>query len=301
MRKNLILLFLAALAIAITPAATADTTATVAVSITKTAFTPKNVTVSVNGPTDSDTVRWTNNDKANHQVVCQKCPFTSPVLRPSESFSFKFTKTGKFAITDALAARLKGTVTVKAAGPSVTLAAKPTAITDGTASTLTGKVSTNAAGEKVVVLGQECGKPAFSSVGTVNTTGGGKFSTTATPAKNTTYQAKWKTSTSPNVQVKVRPRVGLVKLAAHKFRVRVRAAESFAGKLVVFQRWSAAKRTWVKVRVVVLKSIGTVGTTQISGRTFRSTVKAGLKVRILLRTSQVAPCYIGSKSNVIQS
>ncbi len=263
MRKNLILLPLVAIAIAITPAATADTAATVAVSITKAAFVPKNATATVN-----DTVKWTNNDTATHQVVCQKCPFTSPI---------------------------------KAAGPSVTLAAKPATVTYGAATTLSGKVSNNAAGEKVVVLGQECGKPVFSSIGTVNTIGGGKFSTTAMPAKNTTYQAKWKMSTSPNVAVKVRPLVRLAKLASHKYRARVRAAESFNGKLVVFQRWSTAKRTWVKVRAVVLKSIGTVGTTQISGRTFRSTVRAGLKVRILLRTSQVAPCYVGGTSNVIKS
>ncbi len=296
MRKNLILLPLVAIAIAITPAATADTAATVAVSITKAAFVPKNATATVN-----DTVKWTNNDTATHQVVCQKCPFTSPILKASESFSYKFTKTGNFAITDALASRVKGTVTVKAAGPSVTLAAKPATVTYGAATTLSGKVSNNAAGEKVVVLGQECGKPVFSSIGTVNTIGGGKFSTTAMPAKNTTYQAKWKMSTSPNVAVKVRPLVRLAKLASHKYRARVRAAESFNGKLVVFQRWSTAKRTWVKVRAVVLKSIGTVGTTQISGRTFRSTVRAGLKVRILLRTSQVAPCYVGGTSNVIKS
>jgi plastocyanin len=296
MRKNLILLPLAAIAIAITPAATADTAATVAVSITKAAFVPKNVTATVN-----DTVKWTNNDTANHQVVCAKCPFTSPVLKPSESYSYKFAKIGKFPITDAVVTRIKGTVTVKAAGPSVTLAAKPAIVTYGAATTLSGKVSNNAAGEKVVLLGQECGKPVFSSVNTLNTTGGGKFSAAAAPAKNTSYQAKWKTSTSPNVPVKVRPLVRLAKLASHKYRARVRAAESFSGKLVVFQRWSAAKRTWVKVRVVVLKSIGTVGTTQISGRTFRSTVKAGLKVRLVLKSSQVAPCYVGGKSNVIKS
>jgi plastocyanin len=296
MRKNLILLPLAAIAIAITPAATADTAATVAVSITKAAFVPKNVTATVN-----DTVKWTNNDTANHQVVCAKCPFTSPILKPGESFSYKVAKTGKFPITDALASRLKGTVTVKAAGPSVTLAAKPATVTYGAATTLSGKVSTNAAGEKVVVLGQECGKPVFSSIATVNTTGGGNFSTTAMPAKNTTYQAKWKTSTSPNVAVKVRPRIQLAKLTAHKYRVRVRAAESFAGKLAEFQRFNKATGTWVRVRRVALKAIAFTPPTQISGATFRSKIKAGRKVRILLRTSQVAPCYVGGHSNVIKS
>ncbi len=77
MRKHLILLVLAALALSLTPATAATTSKTFAVSITKQAFVPKAVTIEVN-----DSVKWTNKDTVNHQVACQKCPFTSPVLRP---------------------------------------------------------------------------------------------------------------------------------------------------------------------------------------------------------------------------
>lgn len=292
MRKNLLLSLLAAIAVASAPAATAETTAT-AVSITRSAFVPKNVTIPAN-----ETVKWTNNDTANHQVVCQKCPFTSPILKPSESYSYTFTKNGKFAITDALSSRPKGTVTVTA---GVTLAATPTVVTYGAATTLAGRVSSNAAGEKVVVLGKQCGALVFSSVTTLTTTGGGHYTTTVTPLKNTAYQAKWKTTTSPNLTVKVRPKMRLAKLASHRYRVRVRAAQSFAGKLGVFQRYSSARKSWVKVRLVTLKTIGTAGSTQISGRTFRSSVKAGLKVRIIMRSSQTAPCYAAGRSNAILS
>lgn len=292
MRKNLLLLLLAAIAVAVTPAATAETTAT-AVSITRSSFVPKNVTIAAN-----ETVKWTNNDTQNHQVVCQKCSFTSPILKPSESYSYTFIKGGKFAITDALSSRLKGTVTVNA---GVTLAASPTVVTYGGASTLSGRVSNNAAGEKVILLGKQCGALAFSSVSTVTTTGGGHYTTTVAPVKNTAYQAKWKTTTSPNVTVKVRPKMRLAKLASHKYRVRVRAAQSFAGKLAEFQRYSTATKSWVKARLVTLKTIGTAGATQISGATFRSSVKAGLKVRIIMRSSQTAPCYAAGRSNVILS
>ena len=47
-------------------------------------------------------VTWTNKDTANHQVVCATCPFTSPVLAAGQTFTFTFTKAGKFATVDPL-------------------------------------------------------------------------------------------------------------------------------------------------------------------------------------------------------
>jgi plastocyanin len=291
MRRNLFVLLLAALAVAATPAATARTAKTVSVSITGSAFVPKNVTVDA-----GDTVTWTNKDTANHQVVCQKCPFTSPTLKPNESFSYTFVDQGKFAITDALKSTIKGTITVN---QGVTLTASPTIVTFGGTTTLSGKVSSNAAGEKVIILGKQCGALAFSSISTLTTTGGGKYSTSVAPAKNTSYEAKWRTTTSAIVTVKVRPKMRLSEPSSHHFRVRVRAAQSFAGKTAVFQRYSTIKKTWVSVKLVTLKAITVAGSVQVSGRTFRSRVHSGLKVRMIMRSSQTAPCYSAGRSNVI--
>lgn len=297
--RNLIFLTLAALAVAFVPAATGHASKTVTVSITRTSFVPKDVTVQVN-----DAITWTNMDTANHQVTCQTCPFSSPILKPGETFSRTFTKAGKFAIQDPLNNRIKGTVTVTAAAPppSVTLAASPTIVVYGGSSTVSGKLPGAPAGEKVTILAQECGLTAFKPVTTVDTTAGGTFSAGVKPLKNTLYQAKSKSSTSPQVAVKVRPRLILGKIAPHKYRLRVRAAQSFAGKTAVFQRFNAVTSRWVRVRLVVLKDIGTgIAPTKVSGATFRSSIRAGLRVRVVIGQAQVGSCYLAGRSNVIRS
>jgi len=288
---------LAALAVALVPAATATTSKTVAVSITKTAFVPKALTVNV-----GDTVTWTNKDTQNQQVQCAKCPFTSSVLAPNHSYSYKFIKIGKFAITDPLHTRIKGTVTVKAStATSVTLGAKPKVVKYLTQTTLSGQVSSGKAHESVVILGRDCNQTLFSTVTTVSTGSHGRFTLPLTMKENTVYQARWTTAKSTEVSVRVRPRIRLAKIAPHKFRVRVKAAESFAGKTVIFQKQTAAGG-WRKVKIVGLHFLTTTSTgTVISGRTFKSKIRRGRMVRILMRSSQTLPCYLGNHSNVITS
>ena len=126
-------LLLAAVVCALVGAANAISATTTTVSITKAGFAPKAVTVAA-----GDTVKWVNNDTKNQQVVCTTCTFTSPVLKPTESYSFTFNTVGKFAITDPLNNKAKGTVTVKAAGPTVSLAAKPPTVKYLAATTLSG-------------------------------------------------------------------------------------------------------------------------------------------------------------------
>ena len=123
--------------------------------------------------------------------------------------------------------------------------------------------------------------------------------------KSTTYEVRNKNTTSTQVAVKVRPRVTLRKLATRRFRVNVLAAESFAGKYVVFQRYSVSRARWVTVRRVVLKAGATVtlpiNPTTTSTATFRARVKARLRVRALLTAAQAGTCYAASASNVVRS
>ncbi len=171
----------------------------------------------------------------------------------------------------------------------------------GNTSKLTGTVSNQRAHEKVVILGRECGQAVFSKIATVDTGNHGNFGVRVKPSKKAVYEAKWKAATSKPVSVRVRPAIRLAKVAPHKFRVRVRAAQSFAGKRVLFQRFRPATGKWVRVRRVKLKAIATVGTTQISGKTFRSKVRRHRMVRIKLRSRTAAPCYLGGLSNTITS
>src|ERR1700757_5409455 len=104
MRK---VLLLAVLVGALVVAASASSATTTTVSITRAGFVPKNVSVTV-----GDTVKWLNGDTKSQQVACKTCTFTSPVLAPTDSYSFTFNTVGKFAITDPVNNKAKGTVTV---------------------------------------------------------------------------------------------------------------------------------------------------------------------------------------------
>lgn len=84
--------------------------------------------------------------------------------------------------------------------------------------------------------------------------------------------------------------------------MRVFAAQSFAGKAVAFQRFNATKRRWVRVRWVILVDTGAgIDPTAISGRTFTSRVRAGLRVRVVMGPVAAGSCYLPNRSNVIRS
>ena len=106
MRKVILLLTAVVALLAASPSVAAT-----GVSITKTAFSPMNATVSAGGR-----VTWTNSDTANHQVVANDGSFSSPVLAPKQSYSHTFASTGSNPYHDAIDPTLKGTVTVVAGG-----------------------------------------------------------------------------------------------------------------------------------------------------------------------------------------
>jgi plastocyanin len=290
------LLALMAALLALTVAAPAQA-ATVAVSITRAGFAPNPVNIVA-----GDTVVWTNADTQSHQLVRTRSPeqFASPVLRPGDTFAHTFGRAGKFDYEDPLTRpRLRGTVNVAAAPAALTLAASPRAVTYGRATTLSGTLSTGAAGEKVSLFAQACGAT-FVRVAETETATGGTFTFTHKPSNNTVYRARWKSTNSATVSVSVRPRLSLAKIAPRRFRVRVFAAISFAGKITVFQRFDRLRGRWVRVRFVTLRAIGTaVEPTVISGATFRARLARRTRVRIVLPQAQVGACYRASRSNIV--
>jgi hypothetical protein len=189
---------------------------------------------------------------------------------------------------------------VAAAPPSISLKAAPTVVTYGGTTTLSGVLSTQKTGEAIDIQAQACGQNAFKKTATVTTTAGGAFSYAAKPTENTNYQAKLKGSTSAAVTVKVAPIVTLRKRALGKFSVSVTAAQSFAGKYVVFQRLRRTK--WVSLKKVTLATAKTTtAPTQVTSATFRIKMPAGLRIRAVLPATQAATCYLGTKSKVIRS
>jgi plastocyanin len=275
--------------------ATATTAADQTITISAAGFVPRNVTVNV-----GDTVTWANMDTKAHQVIVDRttCNFT---VQPASTGTCTFRTAGGFNYREPSQSgqAWRGRITVRAAALSVTIAASPSVVSYNGATTLSGMVSNGQTNERVTVQAQPCGVTAFSALATVSTTTGGAWTVAARPAKTTVYQAKWRTATGA-ATVRVRPRVTLRKLTGGRFAVRVSAAQSFAGKVVVFQRFNATQGVWVRVRFVVLKAMGGTAPTAISGANFRARVKAGTRVRAVIGSTQVAPCYVAGTSNVVR-
>src|SRR5437660_2905020 len=180
--RKVILVAAAFCLLLLVPAATAKS---VTVDLSKLGFVPGAATVQV-----GDTVIWTNKDTDNHQVVCKACPFTSPVLKPGDNYSYQFTKVGRFTTVDPLNGDKKGSVTVKAVPAAVSLSATPSGVTYGGSTTLSGTLSTQQAGEKIEILSQPCDAKTAKSIATVTTTAGGAFTYGAQPTMKTVFQAR---------------------------------------------------------------------------------------------------------------
>ncbi len=301
--RKLMLIAIALLSLALAGAAGAKT---VAVTITKNGYVPKAVSIAA-----GDAVQFTNGDTLAHQIVFKTttgvaCVPSPLVLQSTQSGTCSFQTAGKFAYSDpnVKGNTFRGTVTVSGAPPAemLTLAGKPLLLVYGGRVTLAGTLSNQKVGENVEVLATPCGQSAATKLTTVQTTTGGAFTALVRPLKNTAYTGKVKNTTSPTVAAKVRPRLRLRKPAAHRYSLRVFAAQSFAGKYATFQRYNGTLGRWIKVKRVLLRANATgVAPTVISSVSFRSAIRPRLKVRVVLPQLQVGSCYRPGRSNVIRS
>ncbi|NUS65193.1 MAG: cupredoxin family copper-binding protein, partial [Saccharothrix sp.] len=105
-------------------AAAPQAAAAKSVTISGYAYSPATLSVSV-----GDTVTWTNQDTAPHNVVVTSGPekFTSPTLQKGQSFAFTFTKAGSYQYYCSLHPDMKASITV--AGSATTTTAPPATTT----------------------------------------------------------------------------------------------------------------------------------------------------------------------------
>ncbi|MBA3347316.1 MAG: cupredoxin domain-containing protein [Actinobacteria bacterium] len=276
---------------------------TVVVSITKNGYVPNTMTIA-----SGDSVQFTNADTAVHQVAFKPttgvtCTPNPVVVAPAQTATCTFATAGTYTYSDpnVKGKTYRGTVVVTgAAATAVTLAAKPLLVVYGGKSTLTGTLANQRAGENVDILATSCGQTAAAKVTTVQTTTGGAFAAVVQPLNRTVYTAKVRNSTSPGVTVKVRPRLRLGKVAAHRYTLRVTAAQSFAGKYGTFQRYNGTLKRWVNVKRVLLRANATgVAPTVATSASFRATVPVRARVRVTLPQLQVGACYAPGLSNTI--
>jgi len=282
--------------------------ATTTMAITHNGYVPRTLTI-VTG----DSVVFANQDTVSHQVVLRPTTgFTCGgglVIQPGDNSTCTFRTITNYAVSDPnhRTAPFRGTITVKAGPPGsvLSLTANPNLLGYGAHSTLSGQLATGLANQNIDIFAKECGAAAFTKVGTAATAAGGAYTFTVSPRKNTTYEARFRVLASTQELVKVKPKLTLRKLGPRRFRVTVLAADSFAGRFVLFQRYSSTQLRWIRVRSVVLVAGGTLATpinpTLVSKGVFRSKLKARLRVRALLTQAQAGGCYVASASATIRS
>ena len=288
-------LFIAVAAVLALTALGSATAADRAVTITRTAFTPADVTIAA-----GDTVTWRNTDTIAHQVTFNGTP-CSLTIQPGASGTCTFRAGGRFSYQDRTQQpRLRGTVTVTGPRASVTLTAPRLTANFLAPLNLSGFVSSQAANESVVVNSQECGKTAFTRVGAATTTAGGGWNFVVKPTINTVYQARWRTNDSSTVTVKVRPTVRLTRVGS-RFKARITAAQSFTGKTIVFQRLRTAVRRWVSIKRVTLGASTTpTAGTFVTPANFRASIRKGWRLRVILPQPQAGTCYLAAPSNTLR-
>lgn len=281
--KRMLMLLLALAATLVVAAAGGAATQTV--QIVKSGFTPASATVSV-----GDTVTWKNADSVNHQVVANDGSFASPVLKPGDTFSETYSKSGTFRYHDALFTSRKGTITVTAPAASVTLTAGSSTVIYGNSTTLSGAVTNQLTNEPVVLSSQPYGRASIQSLATTTTQANGSFSFGVSPTVQTTYQAHWRTTSSPSVTVNVAPRVGFGR-SGRLYVAKVTSDLTYAGKYVLVQRRSVYG-SWRTLKRVYL------GTT--SRAVFRVGLPKGRSVlRLALPPSQAGVGYVQGLSRLL--
>jgi len=281
--KRMLMLPLALAATLVVAAASGAATQTV--QIVKSGFTPASATISV-----GDTVTWRNADSVDHQVVANDGSFASPVLKPGDTFSETYSKSGTFRYHDALATSRKGTVTVKAPAASVTLSAGSSTVVYGNSTTLSGTVTNQLTNEPVSLSSQPYGRASVQSLAATTTQANGAFSFGISPTVQTTYQAHWRTTSSPSVTVNVAPRVGFGH-SGSLYVAKVTSDLTYAGKYVLVQRRNAIG-TWHTFKRVYL------GTS--SRAVFRVSLPKGRSVlRLALPPSQAGVGYVQGLSRLL--
>jgi plastocyanin len=280
--RRLIALVPAALALATAGPALA---ATKAVQIKAAGFAPTKVEIAT-----GDSVRWTNVDTVNHQVVSDAGLFASSILRPGQTYTRTFNQGGTYRYHDGLKPTEKGAVVVKGPPPSVSILASTPVVTFGSGITLAGVVSTQQPNETVQVYAQPFGQASFALVATVLTGAGGGWSFATRPEVLTLYKARWGNRESVVATIGVAPSISLRKIGAW-WVVKTVGARKFARRSVQVQRLNSFGQ-WVTLKRIALNSSG--------AQRFKVTLPKGVnRLRIAMSVNQAGAGYLGAFSKTI--
>jgi hypothetical protein len=208
-----------------------------------------------------------------------------PISRLGTAVTYHYRLVARNAVGTTLGADL----TFRTTG--VTMATRTRAVVYGRAVMLAGRVTASRAAEPVTVYAQRFGAGSPNAMATVVTDSIGAWRFLARPVIRTAYLASWNGVTSRTVVIGVRPRVAFRRVGVARFRTRVLAARSFAGRRVRLQRRTAAGR-WVTVKRIRLN--------RRSAARFRVRLRRpASRLRIVMSVNQAGPGYLAGISRTV--
>lgn len=281
--RKLILALAAVAALAVAGQAGA---ATKTISIYGSTFSPKSTTI-----TEGDTVTWVNRDNARHQILADKGQFVSPILRPKQTYSFRFNAAGTYTYKDELNTKLKGTITVKGLPPTLTFTASSQYVVFGDKVTLSGVVSNHKGGEAVTIYYQPYPQPNLIQRATVLTAADGTFSFIVAPRIATSYQAAWKGAYATPTSIQVQPKLTLGR--NNGWIIHAAGGVSFAGKAVQLQRLNTLTGQWVTLKKVLLNS-------RSSAKVLYRLPKGVNQLRLTMSVNQAGAGFLGAISPTVK-
>ncbi|MGZ4335138.1 MAG: cupredoxin domain-containing protein [Gaiellaceae bacterium] len=274
-----------AAAAALTVAAPAGAASTRTVNVYGSSFSPQTVTI-----TAGDTITWVNRDNDTHQIYANQGQFVSPILRPGQRWSFTFRAAGTYHYKDELHPRIVGTVAVKGAPPTLTLAASATSTVAGDKVTLSGIVSSHLAGEQVTIFYQPYPQPNPIQRTVVLTTTGGAYSFEVAPGILTTYQATWKGAFGAPATVQVQPRLTIGRNDG--WILHAYGGHGLAGRHVQFQRLNTLTGQWVTLKKVQLNA-------RSAARVQLTLPKGVNRLRLAMSVNEAGAGLLGTVSPVL--
>jgi hypothetical protein len=185
----------------------------------------------------------------------------------------------------AAAISVLGTAPAGAAGARVSLSVSGYKVMSGRGLQLSGRLSTSQSGQHVAIIAWRYGHSSPIRVATVTTGAGGHWSYTAKPTVQTTYKARWNTTSSRGVTVGVRPSIVMRELPNGHVWTAVSAGRSLKGATVQLQR-------------LVHGNWQTVATKPLSSASIAVFPTPGASlVRVALSVNEAGPGLLGTVSH----
>jgi hypothetical protein len=173
-----------------------------------------------------------------------------------------------------------------AAGTSLSLSVSSYKVLAGHPLVLSGRLSSRLPAQRIAILAWPYGRSAPVRIGSVTTGGAGGWRFTAKPGVQTTYAARWHSTTSPKLTVGVRPAIAMRELANGHVLVRVKAGRPLLGSMLQLQSRAGAGWTTVTAKRLSSASIAVFAPTLPA-----STIRAALSV------NQAGAGLLGSTSH----